>query len=95
MINSWFLRGDNFTETALLELQIRNAEVILTWFSIVFNSALQELHNMNLHVERLQDLLNFQINILQQKSEKAEGENSDMSEVLVLKTEQVSAKMEM
>lgn len=79
----------------MLELQIRNAEVILTWFSIVFNSALQELHNLSLHVERLQDLLNFQINILQQKSEKAEGENSDMSEVLVLKTEQVSAKMEM
>ncbi|XP_048148903.1 synaptonemal complex protein 1-like isoform X1 [Corvus hawaiiensis] len=50
---------------------------------------LQELHNMSLHVERLQDLMNFQIKILQQKSEKTEGENSDISEVLVLKTEQV------
>lgn len=37
--------------------------------------------------------MNFQKNILQQKSEKAEGENSDVSEVLVLKIEQVSIKM--
>lgn len=38
--------------------------------------------------------MNFQIKILQQKSEKADGENSDVSEVLVLKTDQVSTKME-
>lgn len=93
MTNSWFLERGNFTETVLLELQIRNAELILTWFSIVFNSALQELHNISLHVERLQDLMNFQIKNLQQKSEKAGGENSDVSEVLVLKTDQVSTKM--
>ncbi|XP_063036854.1 uncharacterized protein LOC134432263 [Melospiza melodia melodia] len=51
---------------------------------------LQELHNINLHVERLQDLMNFQIKNLQQKSEKAGGENSDISEVLVLKTDQAA-----
>lgn len=95
MINSWFLKADNFTKTVLLELQTRNAGVILTWCSIVFNLALQELHNISLHVERLRDLINFQIKILQKKSEKAEGENSDVPEVLVLKTEQVSTKMEM
>lgn len=93
MTNSWFLKGVNFTETVLLELQIRNAEVILTWSSLVFNSALQELHNISLNVERLQDLMNFQIKILQQKSENAGGENSDVSEDLVLKTDQVSTKM--
>lgn len=93
MTNSWFLERGNFTETVMLELQIRNAELILTWFSIVFNSALQELHNISLHVERLQDLMNFQIKNLQKESEKAGGENSDVSEVLVLKTDQVSTKM--
>ncbi|XP_037980886.1 uncharacterized protein LOC119695812 isoform X2 [Motacilla alba alba] len=51
---------------------------------------LQELHNISLHVERLQDFMNFQIKILQKKSEKAGGENSDVSEVLVIKTDQVS-----
>ncbi|XP_072778236.1 uncharacterized protein [Taeniopygia guttata] len=50
---------------------------------------LQELHNISLHVERLQDLINFQIKI-QQKSEKEDGENSDVSEVLVLKTDQIA-----
>ncbi|TRZ25702.1 hypothetical protein HGM15179_001421 [Zosterops borbonicus] len=53
---------------------------------------LQELHNISLHVERLRDLMNFQTKILQQNSEKAEGENSDVSEILVLKTEQVKGK---
>ncbi|XP_030093200.2 uncharacterized protein LOC115485123 [Serinus canaria] len=51
---------------------------------------LQELHNISLNVERLQDLMNFQIKILQQKSEKAGGENSDVSEDLVLKTDQAA-----
>ncbi|XP_063278181.1 uncharacterized protein LOC134563811 [Prinia subflava] len=53
---------------------------------------LQELHNISLHVKRLQDLMNFQTKILQQKSEKTEGEHSDVSEVLVLKTEQADNK---
>nr|XP_005489686.1 uncharacterized protein LOC102072953 [Zonotrichia albicollis] len=51
---------------------------------------LQELHNISLHMERLQDLMNFQIKNLQQKSEKAGGENSDMSEVLILKTDKAA-----
>lgn len=79
----------------MLELWIRNAEVIHTWLFIVLNSALQELHNISLQVERLQDLMNFQIKILQQKTEKAERENSDVSEVFMLKKEKVSPKMGM
>ncbi|CAN8220503.1 unnamed protein product [Coccothraustes coccothraustes] len=50
---------------------------------------LQELNIISLRVERLQDLMNFQIKILQ-KSEKAGGENSDVSEALVLKTDQAA-----
>ncbi|XP_027755256.1 uncharacterized protein LOC114065489 [Empidonax traillii] len=51
---------------------------------------LQDLHNISLHVEKLHDLMNFQIKILQAKSEKAEGEKSDVSEVSLLKTEQIT-----
>ncbi|KAF4803585.1 hypothetical protein TURU_014769 [Turdus rufiventris] len=55
---------------------------------------LQELHNISLQVERLQDLMNFQIKILQQKTEKAERENSDVSEVFMLKKEKVANEEE-
>ncbi|KAL2294843.1 hypothetical protein Nmel_008597, partial [Mimus melanotis] len=55
---------------------------------------LQELHNISLHVERLRDLMIFQIKVLQQKTEKAEGENSEVSEVFILKTEQVANEEE-
>lgn len=37
--------------------------------------------------------MNFQIKILQQKSEKTEGEKADVSKVLELKAEQVSTKI--
>lgn len=67
----------------------------LHFFPVVFNSALQELHNISLYVDEVQDLINFQIKILQQKSEKAGGEKADVSEALVLKSEQVSTKIEM
>lgn len=70
-------------------------ELFLPDFPIVFNSALQELHNISLYVETVHDLMNSQIKILQQQSEKAEGEKADMSAVLQLKPEQVSTKMEM
>lgn len=43
----------------------------------------------------MHDLMNFQIKILQEKSEKTEGEKADVSVDLELKTEQVSTKMEM
>ncbi|KAJ7408118.1 hypothetical protein BTVI_60750 [Pitangus sulphuratus] len=55
---------------------------------------LQELHNISLHVEKLHDLMNFQIKILQPKPEKAEGEKSDMSEVSLLKTEEITNEEE-
>ncbi|XP_056181669.1 uncharacterized protein LOC130143084 [Falco biarmicus] len=51
---------------------------------------LQELHNISLYVERVHDLMHFQIKILQQNSEKKEGEKSDASEVVELKTEQLA-----
>lgn len=70
-------------------------KLFLPVFPTVFNSALQELHNISLYVERVHDIMNFQIKILQQKSEKTEGEKADVSVVLQLKTEQVSTKMEM
>lgn len=64
-------------------------------FPVVFNSALRELHNISLYVERVYDLMNCQIKILQQKPGKTEGERADVSQVLELKAEEVSTKMEM
>lgn len=70
-------------------------KLFLPGFPIIFNSALQELHIISLYVERMCNLMDFQMKNFQQKSEKAEGEKSDGSEVLELKTEQVSTKMKM
>ncbi|XP_065601535.1 uncharacterized protein LOC136054275 [Cyrtonyx montezumae] len=39
---------------------------------------LQEIHNISLNVGRVSDILNFQIKILQQKSEKTEVEKADV-----------------
>lgn len=69
-------------------------KLFLPVFPIVFNAALQELHNISLYVETVHDLMNSQIKI-QQQSEKTEGEKADMSGVLQLKPEQVSTKTEM
>ncbi|XP_066844741.1 trichoplein keratin filament-binding protein-like isoform X2 [Anser cygnoides] len=51
---------------------------------------LQELHTISLYVERVHDLVNFQIKILQQKSEKTEEEKSDVPVILKLKAEQAA-----
>jgi len=57
-------------------------KLFLPGFPTVFNSALQELHSISLQVERVHDLMNIQVKVLQRKSEKAEGEKTDMSVVL-------------
>ncbi|XP_027564776.1 uncharacterized protein LOC113981556 [Neopelma chrysocephalum] len=75
----------------ILQSLSKNLDYLYTQHALT----LQELHNISLHVERLHDLMSFQIKILQPKSEKAEGEKSYVSEVLLLKAEQVSTKMEM
>lgn len=60
-----------------------------------FNIALQEFHNISLYVERVSDHVDFQIKILQHKSEKTE--DLEKADVLILKSkaEQVSNTMEM
>lgn len=63
-------------------------------FPIIFNTALQGLHTISLYVERVRDLMNVQIKILQQKSEKTEEEKADVPVILKLKAEQVRTKME-
>ncbi|XP_074876919.1 uncharacterized protein LOC142027133 [Buteo buteo] len=70
----------------LLENLCKNLDYLYTQHTLT----LQELHNISLHVERVHDLMNFQIKILQQKSEKTEGEKADVSEVLELKAEQAA-----
>ncbi|XP_027518699.1 uncharacterized protein LOC113956387 [Corapipo altera] len=84
---------ENWEEEKVWILQnlFKNLDYLYTQHALT----LQELHNISLHVERLRDLMNFQIKILQPKSEKAEGEKSYVSEVLLLKAEQVSTKMKM
>lgn len=62
--------------------------------SSVFNIALQEFHNISLYVGRVSDLVDFQIKILQQKSEKTKVEKADVP-ILKSKAEQVSNAMEM
>ncbi|XP_071887555.1 uncharacterized protein [Anas platyrhynchos] len=51
---------------------------------------LQGLHTISLYVERVRDLMNFQIKILQQKSEKTEEEKADVPVILKLKAEQAA-----
>ncbi|XP_025953542.2 uncharacterized protein LOC112981831 isoform X2 [Dromaius novaehollandiae] len=51
---------------------------------------LQELQNISLDVDKVHDLVNLQIKILQKKSEKTETEKADVSVVLELKVEQVA-----
>ncbi|XP_032061788.1 uncharacterized protein LOC116500708 [Aythya fuligula] len=51
---------------------------------------LRGLHTISLYVERVRDLMNFQIKILQQKSEKTEGEKADVPVILKLKAEQAA-----
>ncbi|RMC17949.1 hypothetical protein DUI87_04823 [Hirundo rustica rustica] len=80
------IHGQDTVEVWILENLCKKLDHLYTQHTLT----LQELHNISLHVERLRDLMNFQTKILQQKSEKAEGENSDVSEVLVLKTEQAA-----
>lgn len=59
-----------------------------------FNIALQEFHNISLYVERVSDHVDYQIKILQHKSEKTE--DLEKADVLILnsKAEQVSNTME-
>ncbi|XP_064357035.1 centrosome-associated protein CEP250-like [Dromaius novaehollandiae] len=51
---------------------------------------LQQLQNISLHVDKVHDLVNLQIKILQKKSEKTETEKADVSVVLELNVEQVA-----
>ncbi|XP_069631813.1 centrosomal protein of 55 kDa-like [Haliaeetus albicilla] len=74
----------------LLENLCKNLDYLYTQHTLT----LQELHNISLHVERVHDLMNFQIKILQQKSEKTEGDKADVSEVLELKAEQAANEEE-
>ncbi|XP_040511949.1 uncharacterized protein LOC101750148 [Gallus gallus] len=52
---------------------------------------LQEFHNISLYVGRVSDLVDFQIKILQQKSEKTKVEKADVP-ILKSKAEQVANK---
>ncbi|KAJ7427588.1 hypothetical protein WISP_05716 [Willisornis vidua] len=54
----------------ILENLCKNVDYLYTQHTLT----LQELHNISLHVERLHDLMNFQIKILQPKSEKTANE---------------------
>ncbi|KAM6226605.1 uncharacterized protein M6G45_016965 isoform 1-T1 [Spheniscus humboldti] len=74
----------------ILENLCKNLDYLYTQHTLT----LQELHNISLYVERVHDIMNFQIKILQQKSEKTEGEKADVSVVLQLKTEQVANEEE-
>ncbi|KAM6187519.1 uncharacterized protein WM294_016675 [Sarcoramphus papa] len=74
----------------ILENLCKNLDYLYTQHTLT----LQELHNINLYVERVHDLMNFQIKILQQKSEETEGEKADVSEVLELKKEQIANEEE-
>ncbi|XP_074788810.1 uncharacterized protein LOC141973791 [Athene noctua] len=74
----------------ILENLCKNLDYLYTQHTLT----LQELHNISLYVERVYDLMNFQIKILQQTSEKTEGEKVDVSEVLELKMEQVTNEEE-
>ncbi|KAM6035131.1 uncharacterized protein LJ206_000682 [Theristicus caerulescens] len=74
----------------ILENLCKNLDYLYTQHTLT----LQDLHNISLYVERVHDLINFRIKILQQKSEKTEGEKADVSVVLQLKTEQVGNEEE-
>ncbi|PKK28551.1 hypothetical protein A306_00000186 [Columba livia] len=74
----------------ILENLCKNLDYLYTQHALT----LQELHNISLYVETVHDLMNSQIKILQQQSEKTEGEKADMSAVLQLKPEQVSNEEE-
>ncbi|XP_065518084.1 uncharacterized protein LOC136004976 [Lathamus discolor] len=74
----------------ILENLCKNIDYLYTQHTLT----LQELHIISLYVERMCNLMNFQMKNLQQKSEKVEGEKSDVSEVLELKTEQVANEEE-
>ncbi|CAM9157876.1 unnamed protein product [Bubo scandiacus] len=74
----------------IVENLCKNLDCLYTQHTLT----LQELHNISLYVERVYDLMNFQIKILQQQSEKTEGEKVDVSEFLELKMEQVTNEEE-
>ncbi|XP_074936012.1 uncharacterized protein LOC142050778 [Phalacrocorax aristotelis] len=74
----------------ILENLCKNIDFIYTQHTLT----LQELHNISLYVERVQDLINFQIKILLQKSGKTEGGKADVSVALQLKPEQVANEEE-
>ncbi|XP_061326733.1 synaptonemal complex protein 1-like [Pezoporus flaviventris] len=74
----------------ILENLCKNRDYLYTQHTLT----LQELHIISLYVERMCNLMNFQMKNVQQKSEKAEGEKADVSEVLELKTEQVANEEE-
>ncbi|KAM9509917.1 uncharacterized protein ACIB01_001394 [Guaruba guarouba] len=74
----------------ILENLCKNIDYLYTQHTLT----LQELHIISLYVERICNLMNFQMKNLPQKSEKAEGEKSDVSEVVELKTEQVANEEE-